>query len=273
MSPYDLTTLPALKSWLGLGAGVSPNDATLAALITSASRAILAALSRPGILPQSYSETIDGESQRIFLRHWPVLKIATLTLEGVAIPVATLGSGGYVNGYVLQPAESAPPGRAQALDVFDFNVWRARQNIAVNYTAGYAVSGEAQSVPAATPWQVTANAPYGPWAANLSVAYVVSGAALTAVASAPSLGQYAVAAGVYTFSALDAGAAVTLSYGYIPQDLAQAALELAAERFRASERIGLRSKSIGGQETISYDVSAMSAGVLALLQPYRRTIL
>ena len=66
---------------------------------------------------------------------------------------------------------------------------------------------------------------------------------------------------------------MTLSYGYIPQDLAQAALELAAERFRASERIGLRSKSIGGQETIAYDISAMSAGVLALLQPYRRTIL
>ena len=273
MSPYDLTTLPALKAWLGLAAGASPNDATLAALITSASRAILAALSRPGILPQAYTETIDGESQRIFLRHWPVTKVTALTLDGVAIPVATPGAGGFVNGYALQPADSAPPGRPQALEVFDFDVCRARQNIAVSYTAGYSVSGEAQNVPGATPWQATANAPYGPWAANLSVAYAVGGAALTAVTGAPSLGQYAVAGGVYTFSSLDAGAPVTLSYGYIPQDLAQAALELAAERFRASERIGLRSKSIGGQETISYDISAMSAGVLALLQPYRRTIL
>ena len=177
MSPYDLTTLPALKAWLGLAAGASPNDATLAALITSASRAILAALSRPGVLPQAYSETIDGESQRIFLRHWPVLKITALTLEGVAIPAATLGAGGLVNGYAIQPADSAPPGRPQAVDVFDFNVCRARQNIAVSYTAGYAVNGEAQSVPGATPWQVTANAPYGPWAANQGVAYALGGAA------------------------------------------------------------------------------------------------
>ena len=63
---------------------------------------------------------------------------------------------------------------------------------------------------------------------------------------------------------------MAISYGYIPQDVAQAALELAAERFRAAERIGLRSKSIGGQETIAYDVSAISAPVMALLQPYRR---
>ena len=77
-------------------------------------------------------------------------------------------------------------------------------------------------------------------------------------------------AGAYAFSAGDAGAAVSISYGYIPQDVAQAALELAAERFRAAERIGLRSKSIGGQETIAYDISAISAPVMSLLQPYRR---
>jgi hypothetical protein len=93
---------------------------------------------------------------------------------------------------------------------------------------------------------------------------------LSAVASAPSTGQYSVAAGTYTFNAGDAGAAVAISYGYVPQDVAQAALELAAERFRAADRIGLRSKSIGGQETISYDVSAISAPVISLLQPYRR---
>ena len=44
-----------------------------------------------------------------------------------------------------------------------------------------------------------------------------------------------------------------------PQDVAQAALELAAERFRAAEHIGLRSKSVGGQETIAYDTSAIPA--------------
>ncbi len=104
----------------------------------------------------------------------------------------------------------------------------------------------------------------------MGVVYAATGAALSAVASAPTTGQYCVTAGAYAFSAGDAGAAVSIAYGYIPQDIAQAALELAAERFRAAERIGLRSKSIGGQETIAYDISAISAPVMSLLQPYRR---
>ncbi len=50
MSPYDLTNLAALKAWLGLPAAAGPNDATLAALVTAASRMIYSALSRPGLL-------------------------------------------------------------------------------------------------------------------------------------------------------------------------------------------------------------------------------
>ena len=120
------------------------------------------------------------------------------------------------------------------------------------------------------PFQLSALAPYGPWASDLGVVYASTGAALTPVAAAPGAGQYAVSAGVYTFSAADAGQALALSYGYVPQDVAQAALELAAERFRAAEHIGLRSKSVGGQETIAYDASAIPAAVLAMLQPYKR---
>ncbi len=271
MSPFDLTNLAALKAWLGLPAGASPNDATLSALITAASRAIYAALSRPGLLPQSYSEVIDGERERLFLRHWPALQVTSVTLDGQAIPPAAPAGALPTLGYLLRADDdAAPPGRQQALDIFGRHVPRRRQNLVVDYVAGYAVQGEAQLVPAATPWTVNALAPFGPWAMNLSVVYAATGAALSAVSATPTSGQYCVAAGAYTFSAGDAGAAVAISYGYVPQDIAQAALELAAERFRAAEHIGLRSKSLGGQETIAYDVSAISAPVLALLQPYRR---
>jgi hypothetical protein len=270
MSPNDLTTLPALKAWLGLPAAASPNDATLAALVTAASRAICALLSRPGLLPQSYSEILDGESARIMLRHWPVTSVASLAIDGVAVPPAIAG---VRHGYLLQSADVAPPGRQQAVDIFGCWSLCGRQNVAIAYKAGYAVSGEAQTVPASAPWQLTALAPFGPWGCDVGVAYAATGAALTTVTAAPSIGQYAVSAGVYTFCAADVGAALSLSYGYIPQDIGQAALELAAERFRAAERIGLRSKSVGGQETIAYDASAISATVLALLQPYRRVIM
>src|ERR1700758_5396666 len=80
MAACDLTTLAAVKAWLGLPSSASPNDATLAALITAASRAIYAWLSRPALLPRAYSETLDGESQRVMLRHWPVLSVASVAV-------------------------------------------------------------------------------------------------------------------------------------------------------------------------------------------------
>jgi hypothetical protein len=143
----------------------------------------------------------------------------------------------------------------------------------VSYSAGYAVQNEAQTIPAAAPFQLSAFSPYGPCGSDLGVTYTATSAPLAPVSASPTAGQYSVNAGIYTFSAADAGKSVSISYGYVPQDIAQATLELAAERFRAAERIGLKSKSIGGQETIAYDTSAMSAPIQAMLQPYMRVTL
>ncbi len=72
--------------------------------------------------------------------------------------------------------------------------------------------GEAGTVPA-TPFTVTvANA--ATFDTDLGVVYAATGAPLTRVASAPAQGQYAVAAGVYTFNAADTGAAVLVDYLY-----------------------------------------------------------
>ena len=144
MSFSDLTTLPALKAWLGLPSAASPNDATLAALISAASRAIYSWLGRPGLAPQTYDETIDGESARLWLRHWPALSIASLTIDGLVVPAVVAG---VRHGYLLQSADAAPPGRQQAVDIFGRWVLRGRQNIAIAYNAGYGVSGEAADGP------------------------------------------------------------------------------------------------------------------------------
>jgi hypothetical protein len=270
MSPYDLTTLAALKAWLGLPSATGPNDATLGALITAASRSIYALVSRPGLLPQSYAETIDLETRRAYLRQWPVLQVNSVVWRGIVVPPDLNPDPDCSPGYALQPGDAAPPGRPQAIDLFGEYYRPGRQSLLVSYNAGYGVSGEAQTVPSTAPLQLSAFAPYGPWASDRGVVYAATGVALTPVATAPAVGQYSVSGGVYAFSAADAGQAILISYGYVPQDIAQAALELAAERFRSAERIGLRSKSIGGQETISYDASSISAPVLAMLQPYKR---
>jgi hypothetical protein len=273
MSPYDLTNLAALKAWLGLPSVAGPNDATLGALITAASRAIYAALSRPGLLPQSYSETIDLDSRRVYLRQWPVLQVSSALWRGIVIsPDQSVDLDSSV-GYALQPGDAAPPGRPQAIDLFGEPCRGGRESLVVSYSAGYAVRSETQTVPSTGPFQLAVFAPYGPWGSDLGVVYAATGSALAPVAGSPGAGQYAASGGVYSFSAADAGEAVLLSYGYVPQDVAQAALELAAERFRAADHVGLRSKSVGGQETIAYDTSAIPAPVLAMLQPYRRVAL
>ncbi|MDE3175055.1 MAG: hypothetical protein KGM15_02975 [Pseudomonadota bacterium] len=273
MSAYDLTTLANVKAWLGLPSQPTASDAMLTSLVTSASRTVYAILSRTSLLPASYTETIDVESDRVYLAHWPVMQVNSVILDGLVVPPATPASAQPAIGYLLQPADGAPPGRQQALDLFGRRYHRLRQGLVVSYQAGYAVQGESWTAPSAAPYQLVAAAPFGAWASDLGVVYASSGTPLLAVKSAPAAGQYSVAAGVYHLNAADAGAAVSLSYGFVPQDLVQAATELAAERFRASERIGLRSKSLGGQETISYDVSGLSASVLALIAPYRRSAL
>ena len=271
MSQFDLTSVTNVKARLGLPNAPTPSDTLLASLVTAASRSIYAALSRTSLLPRAYTDVIDIESERVYLANWPVLSVTSVTLDGLALPLATAVSTQPYLGYLLAPGDAAPPGRPQALDIFGRRAWRRRQGLVVSYQAGYAVEGETWTAPSTPPYLLTAAAPFGAWANDLGVIYASSGLALHAVSGAPAVGQYSVAAGVYRFNAADAGGSLALSYGFVPQDLAQAATELAAERFRSADRIGLRSKSLGGQETISYDLSGFSDSVLALIGPYKRT--
>jgi len=52
------------------------------------------------------------------------------------------------------------------------------------------------------------------WVADFGVVYVSTGVPLTPVASAPSVGQYSVTAGVYTFNVSDNGQAIFFTYTY-----------------------------------------------------------
>jgi hypothetical protein len=73
--------------------------------------------------------------------------------------------------------------------------------------------GEAASVPASTPFTYSTTF-HTNFVADQGVVYAASALPLKLVASAPALGQYSVSAGIYTFAAADAGAAVLISYTY-----------------------------------------------------------
>jgi hypothetical protein len=72
--------------------------------------------------------------------------------------------------------------------------------------------GEAASVPGSSPY--TSTSFRTTFVADQGVVYAASALPLKQVASAPATGQYSVAAGIYTFAAGDAGAAVLISYTY-----------------------------------------------------------
>jgi hypothetical protein len=125
MAQGDLVLIADVKAYLG-GDLQSNDDGVLARLITAASAFFTTACARP-ILQQTYSELYDGAgSRRLHLRNAPVIALASLTIDGIAIPPApSFGQAGWVlNGSVI------------SLNAHWFS--RGSANVAVTYTAGYA---------------------------------------------------------------------------------------------------------------------------------------
>lgn len=91
-----------------------------------------------------------------------------------------------------------------------FNAIFFGQTIAAGNTAtSYAEAG----VIPATPFTITV-ANSATFTADQGVSFVTTGLSLVKVASAPTTGQYSVAAGVYTFAAADTLKAVLFTYNY-----------------------------------------------------------
>lgn len=268
MQANSLTTLANVKAWAGVT--TSNDDALLTRLIGSASRFILSVLQRPTLFQNVFTDVFDGVGQRgQMLRNFPVLSVSSVLIDGQVIPAAVGQTG---SGYVLDPWDGFPPGRPQSIALRGYSFCRGYDNISISYTAGFVVQNEAQTIPA-TPFQVTANAPNGPWAVDQGVTFANGGAALAPVSGTPATSQYSVANGVYTFAAGDTGKGVLISYSYVPADIEQACCELVGERYKVKDRIGYVSKSLGGQETVTFSQKEMSDFTSGLLVPYKRVVL
>jgi hypothetical protein len=67
----------------------------------------------------------------------------------------------------------------------------------------------------------------------------------------------------------------TAGYSPVPYDIAQATIELVARKYRERTRIGERSKSLGGGETVAYETTSfslkdMASDIQLLLAQYRQ---
>ena len=73
--------------------------------------------------------------------------------------------------------------------------------------------GEAGTIPGSVAYTVTVSNS-AKWLTDQGVYYALTGQPFTRVATGPTVGQYSVAAGIYTFAAADASVAVNISYTY-----------------------------------------------------------
>ncbi len=128
MAIGDLTTLDTVKAYLSPPLTTTADDALLARLVTSASQFIQAWLGRT-IAQTAYTEIRNGQGgTRLFLRNRPVVSVASLTIDGVAIQPA---AGPGQPGYLFDDSSLYLCGHAFT---------RGQQNVAVAYTAGYAAT-------------------------------------------------------------------------------------------------------------------------------------
>ena len=267
-SPIDLVTLAQVQAYVGGAAGVP--QAKLGQLITAVSMAILAATNRSSILPKTYTETRDGSPRGIMLRNWPVISVASVTVSSCGFGAGTTFSPS-VNGspgYLIDTPDDPPAGSPQMLTAPFGGIPRGDANVAITYTAGYQITGEPQTAGTS----VAVAGPFGAWGSDQGVSYAAGGPLTAVAAGKETLGAYSVSGGTYTFSAADAGIPVLISYGFIPADLANAALEWIADRLAYQDRIGVQSKSLGGQETVSYRIGATPDFVKGMVANYSNPV-
>jgi len=263
-SPFDLVSLADYKSYMSLTS--TANDAVLQRLITSISRAILTKINRPAILPTTFTEVRDGGGEcRLFLDNFPVFEVSSLTVNGSNVPASPPWSSGGAApaGYWLDPPDVQPPGKPQMVTLTGASRFTpGLRNVSITYRAGYETS-ETASVPTVAPYTIDLVQAYGAWAVDVGV---------TGPNGAIDTSLYSAAASIYTFDANLAGQAVSITYGYIPADLALAAMDWVADRAAYLDRIGLASKTLGGQETVAFLVKTMPDFVAQAIQQYMNVV-
>lgn len=277
----DLTTLLRAENWL---LGTNSNSSTiLSQLITACSASIRTKLNRGTLFSKSFTRTFDGTgTYQLVLPDYPVTSVASIQMDAAIIQASPLPNPttglppepavGY--GYRFVPWEGSLPGQNSVLE-FQNGFWRfGAQNIKVTYTAGYLISGEAWTIPSSPgPYVVTTLQQLGVQCLDNGVTYAASGIALTPVANTSLLGpgKYVpppdTTPGLYVFSSSDSGAAILISYSFIPADLEEACIQYVAERWSYRGRVGEESKSLGGQESVRFLRGGMRGQMFPELPP------
>jgi hypothetical protein len=145
----DLATLASVKLYLGIATLDTSQDALLSSLITASSQEFLNEIGRPlDFAAADYVERFCAWTTcKVYPKHYPINSVASVTLDGVALPVWDPLNPG-ITGYVFDATEY-PENKASILirascwpssTYYSWrNDWRWNwvQNVVLTYNAGY----------------------------------------------------------------------------------------------------------------------------------------
>lgn len=272
-----LTTLAAVKDWLGLE-GTDSSDAELTRLVVAASAWAYTYLNRGPFPAHDLVENVRGNGKdTMLLKEWPVISISSVGIQGSEVKPATEGQFGLMsNGYVI--SDNVFPGSPQSLNLFGGAFFWYRSQVQVKYRAGYEATEDyvleegvdEEGNPTGAIVQVRPGSA-GSWLVDFGVK--IDAVDAVKVSKDPAIGEYSVDEwGYYSFNIGDKDKTASISYGYVPWDISQAITELVGETFRYKDRIGVKSKSLAGQETVSYFDTVMTPTVQSTLGLYRNVV-
>lgn len=153
MAAGDLTTLADVKAFLNIATGTTVDDALLTRLITACSERIAQYIQR-NIGTGTITETRNGSgTNQMYLGHWPVTAITSVTVNGATVPAAVNGSAGY--SCQVWDGTSIPIKEPILQVTGGFGVWQGQygnggygcfpmgvNNVTIVYTAGFATVPE-----------------------------------------------------------------------------------------------------------------------------------
>lgn len=262
MTTERLTTLADVKSWLDVDNTFS--DEQLTRIIDAASRYILKYLNWDSFGPADYTHRFIGNGKcSTLLPHWPVISISSAAVDGVSIPQSTFNMGVPNPGYSLHR-------RDMAMATLSLHGNRFHRYCEVAYSAGFQ-SADTLVLSANEGAITTRPTGSGQWVSDGFV--TIEGVEATKVASNPSVGEYSVDEwGTYTFNVGDDTKTAVITYGYVPWDISFAATEIIGEWYKRRDRIGVLSKTLGGQETVTFSNMDMNPSARASLQNYMNVV-
>jgi hypothetical protein len=260
-----LTTLAQVKDYLGIDSDQTSSDAFLTRLIDAASQFIFGWLNRTSFQVRTYTQNFRGNGKTsAMMVNWPIQSVTSVGIGGSFVGASVIGNAGLPgSGYVVSDFRNGP----QTIDLYGYSFWSSAPSQVI-YTAGFRTT-ETSPIPA-TPFKITPTAA-GQW--TLDIAVTIDGSVATKVKSGPVTGQYSLDDwGTYTFAAADVGKTAAITYDYVPFDVSFAATELIGEWYRRKDRIGVLSKTLGGQETVTFSQRDMGDTIKTSLQPYMNVV-